>query len=71
MLKLILEFHHLGQRALDAGAEFSEIINLTVRERIGRAKYTSEDEIEVLDEIIKELREQMSSLISEGGFEYA
>ncbi|NLY62168.1 MAG: V-type ATP synthase subunit A [Clostridiales bacterium] len=71
MLKLILEFHHLGQRALDAGAEFSEIINLPVRERIGRAKYTSEDEIEVLDEIIKELREQMSSLISEGGFEYA
>ena len=71
MLKLILEFHHLGQRALDSGAEFSQIINLPVRERIGRAKYTPEENIDELDEIMKELREQMSSLISEGGFEYA
>lgn len=71
MLKLILEFHNQGERALDSGAEFSEIIDLPVRERIGRAKYTSEEEIDILDEIMKELREQMSSLISEGGFEYA
>ncbi|NLI59814.1 MAG: V-type ATP synthase subunit A [Clostridiales bacterium] len=71
MLKIILEFHKLGQRALDAGAEFSQIINLSVRERIGRAKYTPEEQIETMDDIMKELREQMSSLISEGGFEYA
>ena len=71
MLKLILEFHNQGQRALDSGAEFSEIINLPIRERIGRAKYTPEEEIGILDEIMKDLREQMSSLITEGGFEYA
>ncbi len=71
MLKLILEFHKLGLRALDSGAEFSQIIDLPVRERIGRAKYTPEEEIHALDEIMNELREQMSSLISEGGFEYA
>lgn len=71
MLRLILEFHKLGQRALDSGAEFSQITDLPVRERIGRAKYTPEEEIQDLDEIMKELREQMSSLITEGGFEYA
>ncbi|SFQ11712.1 V-type ATP synthase subunit A [Caldicoprobacter faecalis] len=67
MLKLIIEFYHLGQKALDAGAEFSQVVNLPVRERIGRAKYIPEGQLEQLDEILKELREQMSSLMSEGG----
>jgi V/A-type H+-transporting ATPase subunit A len=71
MLKLIIEFYHLGQKALDAGAEFSQVVNLPVRERIGRAKYTPEGQLEQLDEILKELREQMSSLMSEGGVAYA
>ncbi|MDN5276098.1 MAG: V/A-type H+/Na+-transporting ATPase subunit [Clostridiales bacterium] len=71
MLKLIIEFYHLGQKALDAGAEFSQVVNLPVRERIGRAKYISEGQLEQLDEILKELREQMSSLMSEGGVAYA
>jgi V/A-type H+-transporting ATPase subunit A len=71
LLRLILEFHKQGQRALEAGAEFSEIVNLPVRERIGRAKYVPEEELDTLDEIMKDLREEMSSLITEGGFEYA
>lgn len=71
MLKLIIEFYHLGQRALDSGAEFSQVVSLPVRERIGRAKYISEDQLEQLDEILNELKEQMSSLMSEGGVSYA
>ncbi|HZJ83570.1 MAG TPA: V-type ATP synthase subunit A [Clostridia bacterium] len=71
MLKLILEFHNQGLKALESGAEFSQISDLPVRERIGRAKYTEEEDIGGLDEIMKQLREEMSSLISEGGFEYA
>lgn len=71
LLRLILEFHKQGQRALEAGAEFSEIVNLPIRERIGRAKYVPEEELDTLDEIMKDLREEMSSLITEGGFEYA
>ena len=66
LLRLILEFHKQGQRALEAGAEFSEIVNLPVRERIGRAKYVPEEELDTLDEIMKDLREEMSSLITEG-----
>ncbi len=67
MLKLIIEFYHLGQKALDAGAEFSQVVSLPVRERIGRAKYIPESQLEQLDEILKELGEQMSALMSEGG----
>ena len=56
LLRLILEFHKQGQRALEAGAEFSEIVNLPVRERIGRAKYVPEEELDTLDEIMKDLQ---------------
>jgi V/A-type H+-transporting ATPase subunit A len=42
-----------------------------VRERIGRAKYTPEEQLDTLDEIMKQLRDEMSSLVSEGGVEYA
>lgn len=71
MLKMILEFYRLGLKALESHAELSQIISLPVRERIGRAKYTPENQLEDLDEIIKELKDQMSSLMSEGGLEYA
>jgi V/A-type H+-transporting ATPase subunit A len=68
MLKLILEFYHQSQRALDAGVYLSRISNLPVREKIARAKYVSESEINKVDEIFVELKEQIETLISEGGF---
>jgi V/A-type H+-transporting ATPase subunit A len=71
MFRLILEYYKRGLQALEAGADFSDIVNLSVRERIGRAKYTPEAQLQVFDEIEKELRDQMTELISEGGLEYA
>ncbi len=71
MLKLILEFHKGALRALDSGAEFSQIIDLPVRERIGRAKYITEQELDRLDDIMKEVKEQLESLAQEGGYSYA
>jgi len=71
MLKLIIEFYHQGLKALENGAELSQVISLPVRERIGRAKYIPEAQLDVLDEIMKQLRDEMSSLVSEGGVEYA
>lgn len=71
MTKLILAFHHGALKALEAGAEFSEIINLPIRERIGRAKYVPGDQHHVLDEIMTDLQQQMRSLAQEGGIQYA
>lgn len=71
MTKLILAFHHGALKALEAGAEFSEIINLPIRERIGRSKYVPGDQLHVLDEIMTDLQQQMRSLAQEGGIQYA
>ena len=66
MLSLILEFQNRGEAALDAGADYSKVIALPVRERIGRAKYIPEEEIREFDKIESELSEQMAAL-TEGG----
>ena len=65
MLSLILTFGHMAQKALEDGAEFSQVLALPVRERIGRAKYITEEDIGTLDEIMKELKEQMQTLTAE------
>jgi V/A-type H+-transporting ATPase subunit A len=65
MLKLIMEFNRLGQEALEAGAELSQITSLAVRERIGRAKYIPEEKIAELETIMTELITQMRALTTE------
>ena len=67
MLRLILEYGGKGQMALDAGVNLSDVINMPVRERIGRAKYIPEDSLAYFDEIEAELARQASALINRGG----
>ncbi|MEG0145320.1 MAG: V-type ATP synthase subunit A, partial [Clostridia bacterium] len=62
MLSLILAYQEKGQKTLERGAEFSKVIALKVRERIGRAKYIPEDELAQFDKIEAELSDQMSQL---------
>jgi V/A-type H+-transporting ATPase subunit A len=66
MLGLILDYYNRGLAALDAGADFSKVTSLPVRERIGRAKYIPEDEVSQFDKIETELSEQMGALTEEG-----
>lgn len=66
MLNLILDFYHLGQKALNEGAYLSKILSLPVRERIARAKYISETEMARIDEISAALKEEMESLAGGG-----
>ncbi len=66
MLSLILDFQHKGQAALAAGATLSQVSNLPVRERIGRAKYIREEDLKQFDSIESELGIQMAQ-ITEGG----
>jgi V/A-type H+-transporting ATPase subunit A len=72
MLKLILMWGELGEKALNAGAEFSKISSLPVREDIGRAKYVEEKDVKSkFAEIEKTLKDDMSELYEEGGIDVA
>lgn len=65
MLKLILGFYYKGKKAVEAGVSINELFNIPVRERIGRAKYTPEDEVNnKFYEIETELNDQIESLMS-------
>jgi V-type ATP synthase alpha chain len=67
MLALVLKFYDEGIRGLNNGAYLNEIVDLAVRERIARAKYLPESELSKIDEISKELTEQIDNLINKGG----
>ena len=67
MLRLILQFGDKGRAALDGGANLSQVLNLPVRERIGRAKYIREEELAEFNRIESELSSEMSALLAEGG----
>jgi V/A-type H+-transporting ATPase subunit A len=72
MLRLILMWGELGEKALNAGAEFSKISSLPVREDIGRAKYVEEKDVKKrFAEIEKRLKDDMSALYEEGGIDVA
>ncbi|WFA08463.1 V-type ATP synthase subunit A [Tissierella sp. Yu-01] len=67
MLKLVLKFYEEGLRALDHGVYLKDILNMEVRNRIARAKYIPEDNINDLDNMEKELKDEIDNLISKGG----
>ncbi|MCL6489702.1 MAG: V-type ATP synthase subunit A, partial [Alicyclobacillus mali] len=65
MLKLIMGFYYKGRKAVEAGANIRDLFNLPVRERIGRAKYTPEAEVNTaFYKIEEELNQQMEALVS-------
>jgi len=65
MLKLIMGCYYKGKKALEAGAAIKDLFELPVRERIGRSKYTPEDQVDkVFAEIEKQLNEQIDALTS-------
>ncbi len=66
MLGLILEFYEKGKRALDAGANLSDVIDLPVREKIGRAKYIPEDQLSQFTDIESELAGQIAAIAEDG-----
>jgi len=68
LLKLILKWGELGEKALNAGAPLSKITSLGVREEIGRAKYVPEKDVpERFAAIEQALEAQMGALYEEGG----
>lgn len=66
MMKLILGFYHEATEALDNGAELADLLALPVREQIGRAKYIEESHLDRFDEIQRNIKRQISQLVSKG-----
>ena len=60
MMKLVLAFYDQASEALAKGAPMKELLVMEVRERIGRYKYTTTDQIEEeYEKIMNELREEI------------
>ncbi len=63
MLRLIINFYELGQEALLKNVDIEDLIEIPVREKIGRAKYIEESDLARFDEIEKELKSEIQELI--------
>ncbi|MGB4588482.1 MAG: V-type ATP synthase subunit A [Clostridiaceae bacterium] len=67
MLKMVLHFYHEGLRALKNGVYLKDILALEVRDRIARAKYLEEKDIEKINAINTEMTDAVDELMQEGG----
>ena len=67
MLSTILKFHHAGLEALQSGAEMNKLFNLPVREKIARMGLVGEQELEKIDALEGEMRDEIAQLLASGG----
>ncbi|KYH35023.1 V-type sodium ATPase catalytic subunit A [Clostridium tepidiprofundi DSM 19306] len=67
MLKLILSFYNLSNKALAAGVYLDKLLKLEIRDKIARAKYIAEGEIDKIDGIMSELQDVIDKIITEEG----
>ena len=67
MLQLVLKFYDEGNRGLEAGAYLKEISEIPVREKIARAKYMPESDLDKMNDILNEIENEVDNLINKGG----
>ena len=68
MSELVIAFYELSLDALNQGANINDIIRMDVRERIGRYKYTSNEQVEQeYEKIHSELNVEIGNLIGKEG----
>ncbi|MBU3875927.1 V-type ATP synthase subunit A [Faecalicatena sp. AGMB00832] len=69
MMKLVMAFYEKAVAALAEGAPLQKLINMPVREQIGRFKYTHEDELDkVYEEVKKELHVEIANSLGKEDF---
>jgi V/A-type H+-transporting ATPase subunit A len=66
MLRTIMVLHDLCMDALKRGAMLNDILRLDVREKIARMRYLSEDDLESIDALETEMKQQITKLLPEG-----
>ncbi len=62
LLSAILTFHEQGLLAIKRGADISAIIALPIREAIGRSRYISEENIEQISDLLKQISSELEKL---------
>ena len=69
MLAAIIEYETQGNRALELGSYYNEIIEGTgkIRERISRMKFIPEEEIEEITKIRTDIKDDIREVIQKGG----
>lgn len=67
MLRCILDFDRLANEALDKNVDIEDILELPVREQIGRAKYIPEKEMSRFGALLEEIKKEMLALDDRGG----
>ena len=69
MMKLVMAFYEKAVAALAEGAPLQKLINMPVREQIGRFKYTHEDELDkAYEEVKKELHVEIANSLGKEDF---
>ncbi len=66
MMNLILTMDNLSREALDKGVDLDDLLKIPTREKIGRAKYISEEDKDAFIKIMSELKSDISSLVGGG-----
>ena len=67
MMELVLAYYDKTVAALDKGADLNAMIDMPIRERIGRFKYIKEDEIDkAFEDIIYNLDVDIDNIIKKG-----
>lgn len=67
MMRLVVAYFDKSTAALDKGANLDLLINMPIRERIGRFKYVLDDEVDkTYDEILYQLDKDIDSIIKKG-----
>ena len=67
MLQLVLKFYDEASRGLESGAYLKEISEMPVREKIARAKYMPESDLDKMNDILNEIENEVDNLINKGG----
>jgi V/A-type H+-transporting ATPase subunit A len=64
LMKLVMAFYDVCGEALGKGADINKIVDMDVREAIGRFKYTAEDHVDArFDEIERTLHQEADAIV--------
>ncbi len=65
MMELVLAFYEKSSEALKRGASIKNILDMEVREKIGRFKYTQPEDVKAeYDKIIKALYQELEAAVA-------